>query len=253
MESASSESRNSRNGHGDTSAVALRQRDGSTGDGGVGVHDERSAGFARPEGPRRRPPGPSTHLALIVLGIAAVLMVVGTVASGLAGNSKPVPSSISVPTAKGSPLRAVGARTELSAITDDGLPPSDIVDAVALPQGATAVSGSALDNGVASYDHSLSFTVDASQQHVIEFFRYELPALHWHVLSQGPPSDGAGYQILAQHPGSDGYEWELGATVDDEAFPANSEGTADDSSTGGAASKGTTPFTLRLFEVTDDQ
>lgn len=171
-------------------------------------------------------------------------MIVGTVASGLAGGGKPVPASSSVPTAKGSPLRAVTGRTELSAIISDGLPPSDIVAAIALPSGATAVSGSALSNGIGYYDHSLGFTLRASEQDVIEFFRDELPALSWHVLSQGPPSGGAGYQIIAEHPGSDGYEWELGTTVDTETFPATS---------GGVSSAGTTPFTLRLFEVTDDQ
>ncbi len=180
-------------------------------------------------------------------------MITGTVASGLTGGGKPAPISTSVPTAKGSPLQAVGARTELSAITSGSLPPSDIAAAVAIPRGATAVAGSAVDSGVAYYDQSLGFRVAASQQDVIEFFRAELPALRWHLLSQGPPSNGPGYEILGQHPGSDGYEWELGVTVTDETFPASSNSSGTGSAAGNAASSGTTPFTLRLFEVTDEQ
>ncbi|HUC37668.1 MAG TPA: hypothetical protein VMR97_11175 [Acidimicrobiales bacterium] len=200
--------------------------------------------------PPRRPPGPSTHLALIVLAIAAGLMVVGTVAAGLTGGT-PAPVRTSTPTARGSPLRAVASGPQLSAIVAGGLPPKDIVAALALPNGTTAVPGSAVNEGVGSYDRQIGLSVPASEQDVIDFFRLELPAERWSVESRGPVSAG-GYRLLGQHPGSNGYEWEVGVTVMPETFTGGAAGSGTTASAG-PTSAGTTPVTLRIFEITNDQ
>jgi hypothetical protein len=202
-----------------------------------------------PEGSSRRPAGPSTHLALIVVGIAGGLMVLGTVAAVLTGGT-PAPLPSSTPTARGSPIRAVAARPELSSIITAGLPPDDVLASLALPRGTRVISGSAVDNGIGLYDHAVGFSVSASEQDVIEFFRAQLPSERWHVLSEGPASVRSDYQIVSQHPGSNGYEWELGVTVMPETFPVSPQDPT--SSRVGPSSSGTTPFTLRLFEVTDE-
>ncbi len=199
-----------------------------------------------------RPPGPSTRPALIVLGVIVVIFALGFVLEIVSGSqSRPTASPASIVTARGAVLHAVPARPLLSAITTPGQPPDDLLNALAVPRGATVVTGSAVDRGVELYDRSLRFEVPASEQDVISFFRAQLPALHWRRLSQGPTATGSGYQILEQHPASDGHEWEIGVTVSPTAFtaPVPSSGAA----TPGAPvpPEGTTSFTFRLFSVSD--
>lgn len=196
--------------------------------------------------PATRPPGPSTRPALVVVGIALVLMIGGAVAAGLTGgpSTKPSRSGAAV-TAKGSPLRAESATKALSAITSESLPPSDILAAVALPVGSSFSPGSVLDNGVGLYDRSIGFDVAASQSDVIAFFRAQLRSELWHLLSQGEVAGTNQYRIVGQHPGSNGYEWEIGVTVMPETFTSSSSNSS-------TRSYGTTPFTLRLYENSYD-
>ena len=197
-----------------------------------------------PGGPeRRRGPGPSTRPALIVLGLAIGLFVAGAVAGGLVaqgGGSSPLARS--VPTARGAVLHAVPAREALRGIISTGQPPDDLVAALAVPAGSTPVPGSATDRGVGLYDRSLQLQVGASEAAVISFFRAQLPFEQWRVVSEGPVSGGPEYRVIAQHPASDGREWEVGATVSATVFP---------NSGAGGTPTGTTPFTLRLFALSD--
>jgi hypothetical protein len=215
-------------GSGPTSVVGARRNDHGPGPGPSGA-----------EGPARRPPGPSTRPALIVLGLILLLFFLGLVLEIVSGSqSRPTVAPTSIATARGAVLEAVPARPLLKAITTVGQPPDDLLNALAVPRGATPVPGSAVDRGVELYDRSLRFEVAASEQDVISFFRAQLPAQHWRRLSQGPAAKVPGYQILEQHPASDGHEWEIGVTVSPTAFAPAS--TAD-----------TTSFTLRLFSVSD--
>jgi hypothetical protein len=182
---------------------------------------------------------------MIVLGLTLVLAMVGVGLEVLSGSqSRPTPSPTRIATARGAVLHAVPARPLLSAITVAGQPPDDLLNALAVPRGATPVPSSAVDKGVESYDRSLRFEVAANEHDVISFFRAQLPALHWRRLSQGPTGTaGTQYLILEQHPASDGLEWDLGVTVSPTFFGGQSApaGTA----------TGTTSFTLRLYSVSD--
>jgi hypothetical protein len=180
---------------------------------------------------------------LIVVGIAALVLIVGGIGAALtsSGNARP-PSVHSLPTAAGATITAVPGRSALGPIISGGEPPDDILNVVALPKGTTVKGGSATDNGVGLYDRSLTLTAPVTEQRVIDFFRAELRALKWQVISQGPPPHGAaGYEIVGQHPSSDGYEWEVGVTIAPTTF-----------GTGARAAIETTAFTLRLFAVTGD-
>jgi hypothetical protein len=194
-------------------------------------------------GIRERTPGPSTKPALIVVGIAALVLLTGIIGAALTSSgSAQAPAVHRLPTAKGATITATPGRHTLAPITTGGQPPSDILDAVALPKGTTVTTGTATNNGIGLYDHSLSFTVPVSDQRVIDFFRAELKALKWQIVSQGSPPHGtAGYRIVGQHPSSDGYEWEIGVTVAPTTFGSGA-GQAVDS----------TPYTVRLFAVTDN-
>jgi len=204
------------------------------------------------EAPRRRPPGPSTKPALIVLGLTGLLFVLGVTLEVLSGHqSRPSPVPASIVTARGAVLHAVPARSLLKSITNTGEPPDDLLNALAVPRGATPVPGSAVNRGVELYDRSLRFQVPATEQDVISFFQAELPALHWRRLSQGPAAKAPGYQILEQHPASDGHEWEIGVTVAPTLFDGNSSASGTSASGTSVPSTGTTPFTLRLFVEAD--
>jgi hypothetical protein len=204
-------------------------------------HQPPDATGGRPRSPR--PPGPSTRPALIVLGIALALLIAGTVASGLAGSQGGAQPKHSAITAKGSPLQAEAAKPSLSVISSAGAPPTNVLNALTLPVGSKVKPGTATNAGLGPYDRSLSFVVADSEQKVIDFFHVQLHADLWSSMSEGPPRNGPGFQIIAQHPGSDGYEWELGVTVMPETFPP--------SAGAGVASTGETPFTFRLFQVPD--
>jgi hypothetical protein len=214
----------------------------------VGARSGHGPGPGAPvaEGSGRRPPGPSTKPALIVLGLILVIFLLGLVLELLSGSqSRPTAAPTSIATARGAVLHAVPARPLLKAITVVGQPPDDLLNALAVPRGATPVPGSAVDRGVELYDRTLRFEVPASEQDVISFFRAQLPAQHWRRLSQGPAAKVPGYQILEQHPASDGHEWEIGVTVSPTAFSSGP------TARGPAPSADTTSFTLRLFSVSD--
>jgi hypothetical protein len=204
-----------------------------------------------PDPRRRRLPGPSTKPALIVLGLTAFLFVLGVVLEILSGHqSRPTPSPTSIATAPGAVLHAVPARPLLKVIVSPGQPPDDLLNALAVPTGATPVASSAVDRGVELYDRALRFEVPATQHDVIAFFRAELPALHWRQLSQGPAAQATSYQILDRHPASDGHEWEVGVTVSPTFFPSGTSHSGV-SPSGTSAAGDTTDFTLRLFVVSD--
>jgi len=200
-----------------------------------------------PSGPGRRPPGPSTKPALIVLGLTLMLFLLGVGLEVLSGSqSRPTPSPKSVVTARGAVLHAVPARPLLGAIISSGQPPDDLLDAIAVPRGSAPVPSSAVSQGVETYDRSLRFEAPATEQDVISFFRAQLPFEHWRRLSQGAAAKvPGGYLILEQHPASDGLEWDLGVTVSPTFFGALSTGSS-------APASGTTSFTLRLYAVSDD-
>jgi hypothetical protein len=218
-----------------TTAVDAR----SNGHNGHGNGNRNGPGSDAAPVARRRPPGPSTKPALIVLGLTVFVFLVGVGLELLSGSqSRPTASPTKIVTARGAGLHAVPARPLLKAIITTGEPPDDLLNALALPTGATPVASSAINRGVESYDRSLQFEVPATQQDVITFFRAQLPAQHWTRLSQGPTgSAGTQYLILEQHPASDGNEWDVGVTVSPTFF--------------GAQTSGTTSFTLRLFSVSD--
>ena len=224
--------------------------------GGAVTVDARGNGHGEadrrplPAAPRRRPPGPSTKPALVVLGLTVFLFLLGATLEAVSGHqSRPTPVPTSIATARGAVLRAVPARPLLTAIVSVGQPPDDLLDALAVPRGSAPVAGSTTDRGVELYDRSLRMEVAATQQDVIAFFRAQLPAQHWRRLSQGPDSNGPGYLILEQHPASDGHEWEIGVTVAPTVFGGTPSATS--TAGAGASSTGTTAFTLRLFAVSD--
>jgi len=192
--------------------------------------------------PPKGMPGPSVKLALIVVALAVFIVILGLIALAFTG-TKPVAAPTSIKTAKGSPLAAIPAATDLAPMISGGEPPDDIVNAIALPKGS--IPGATYNNTQAAqgYDEQRLFTVDTSQQNVISFFEAELPSLGWHLQSKGPARNQNGYEVLAQRAGSDANYWQIGAVVSPTTFPTS----------GAGAKSGVTQFEIRLFQISDSE
>lgn len=226
------------------------------GSGGNGARRDGDGGSGNGHGPLRpglgrlpgsgRPPGPSAKPAAVVFGIILVLFVVGFVADQLSSSphtrtpSHPAPPSRPVPGTGG--LIAEPAAPLLAPVVTDREPPTNVVSALVVPEGTAFVPGSASQQGLGLFDATVHLQVPAPEQDVITFTRAELDAGQWQVLSAGPR--GGGYQFVAQHPGSDGYEWEVGFTLSATAFTSTVPGVS-------APAGGVTPIALRLFAISD--
>lgn len=165
---------------------------------------------------------------MIVAGLAVGL----TRGAGIGGGSAPAgypppPSLAPQPVAPYfAPVRA------------NGEPPSDVLDALVVPTGSSAVATSNYDRGSGPYDRGVSFTAPASANQLLNFFRYELAANHWSNRTEAPARGGPGTQVLARHKSSDGFYWQVGVTV--RHPPGQSAGSAS-----------TNQFDIRLLQSTE--
>ena len=152
--------------------------------------------------------------------------------------TKPTATSTASHSVKGTSLKAIAAAHSLAVIEQDGEPPANILDAITLPVGAK--EGAATDPGAgSSYDQQVQYTVDASQEAVLTFYRAELHAFGWQVVTSGAATNTPGQQIVGQLAGDDGFYWQLGVIVAPSTFSAS--GTTD-----------ITRFTLRVLQVDDE-
>jgi hypothetical protein len=187
--------------------------------------------------PRR---GPGLRPALVVVGIAGVLVLgFGTLAAVTGGSGPTAPPSRPSKVA-GSSLTAVPAKAVLTPIERPGTPPADIVDNLTVPKGAAAHSHRDLNTSSTQYDEQMGFSVDASEAAVVAFYKADLRAEGWNVFNVGAASGHQGaVEVLAQKASSDGWYWEVGAVVSPTTFGHSGTGQ-------------TTDFTLRLFQESDE-
>ena len=139
---------------------------------------------------------------------------------------------------KGSSLRAVSADKQLAVIESNGQPPANVLAAITLPVGA--VRGVPTNPGQGStYDQQVDFSVDASQEAVLSFYKTEMSDLGWRTVTSGPATRQPGQQMVDQIAGDDGFYWQLGVIVAPSTF--TNGGTTD-----------VTSFELRLLQVGDE-
>jgi hypothetical protein len=201
--------------------------------------DERTA----PE-PLRPPTagGISMRPAMIVLGLAVLILIV-FVTIGILSSQAPVPVRVSgAPSAvPGTTLRAEPAAGLLSPIVEAGEPPANIRNAVAVPVGSRRLSHQ--DNSAdaaGQFDSQVVFRSDDSQDALLAFFAADMKLQGWQVFDRGPAANDPGaLEILGKLAGSDGYYWEVGATVSPTTFVA------------GGPPHGQTDFTIRLLQEED--
>jgi hypothetical protein len=174
--------------------------------------------------------------ALVVLGIAVAIVLVGTVASALDSGRAPAPTVHHVTIPDGTVVPLVPGRTALRSIVSAGQPPADIIGNLAVPAGSPAVRTVDVDQGVSQFDRTVSFTGHLATDQVADVYRTLLPRLGWKVIYDGAQArqQGPGSEVLAKRGSGDGFYWEVGVVVSP------------------TTSTGTTPFSLELFELSDD-
>ncbi len=193
--------------------------------------------------PLRPPPraGFNMKAAMIVPGIGLLILVLFVGAGFLTSNSvqetRSSTSSFAVP---GTPVRAVPAVHDLKVITVSGQPPGNILNAVSIPLGAKRVSFVNNTQSAQQYDAQISLKVNESQAALEAFYKSVMKKQGWQIFSTGPADhDPGAFDILGKKAGSDGFFWEMGAVISPTTFGA------------GAPARGTTPFTVRLFQQPD--
>jgi hypothetical protein len=181
--------------------------------------------------------------AMIVFGLAALIVVVfvtiGIVTSQSPTSVRHSATAVAVP---GITLRAVPAAGLLSPIVAAGEPPANILNAVSVPAGSVRVSHLDNSGGAGQFDSQVVFRSDDSQEALLGFYAADMKLQGWQVFDRGAAANNPGaFEVLGKLAGSDGFYWEMGATIPPTTFPA------------GGPPRGVTPFTIRLFQVPDPE
>jgi hypothetical protein len=193
-----------------------------------------------------RPPTPggfSIRPAMVVLGLA-VLIVGAFVTLGILSSRSPAPVKTSgAPSAvPGSTLRAEPAADALRPIVGSGGPPSNIVNAVSVPVGSVRISHENNAAGAGQFDAQVTMRSGDSQGALLAFFAATMHQEGWQVFDKGAAANNPGaLEVLGKLAGTDGYYWEMGATIPPTKFGR------------GAPPSGETDFTVRLLQQNDDQ
>jgi len=179
--------------------------------------------------------------AMIVPGIGLLILALFIGAGFLTSNPvqpiKPSTGAFSVP---GTPLRAVPAVNDLKVIAISGQPPGNIINAVAVPEGATRTSYQNNSAQAQEYDAQITLRADESQAAVDNFYQKDMKKQGWQIFSTGPADHVVdGLEILGKKAGSDGFYWEMGAIISPTSFGA------------GTPATGATSFSLVLVQEPD--
>ncbi len=210
------------------------------------VHDAETRLAEPAEAEPLRPPTPggfSIRPAMVVLGLA-VLIVAVFVTLGILSSHSPAPVKTSgAPSAvPGSTLRAESAAGALQPIIGSGEPPSNIINAVTVPVGSVRISHQNNAAGAGQFDAQVTLRSTDSQGALLAFFAATMHQEGWQVFDKGAAANDPGaLEVLGKLAGTDGYYWEMGATIAPTTFGH------------GAPPSGETDFTVRLLQQNDDQ
>jgi hypothetical protein len=179
--------------------------------------------------------------AMIVFGLAALILVVFiTIAIVTSQAPAPIKHSAAAVGVPGVTLRAVPAAGLLAPIVTDGEPPNNILNAVSVPVGSVRISHENNTAGAGQYDEQVTFRSDDSQAALLAFFAADMKLQGWQVSDQGTArNDPGALEVLGKLAGTDGYYWDMGATINATTF------------TPGGPARGVTHFTVRLFQESD--
>jgi hypothetical protein len=210
------------------------------------LHDTDSRLAGQPEDEPLRPPTPggfSIRPAMIVVGLAVLIVAVFVTLAILSSHSPaPVKTSAAPSVVPGSTLRAEPAADALKPIVGSGEPPSNIVNAVSVPVGSVRISHQNNAAGAGQFDAQVTLRSADSQGALLAFFAATMHQDGWQVFDKGAAANNPGaLEVLGKLAGTDGYYWEMGATIPPTTFGH------------GAPPAGETHFTVRLLQQNDDQ
>jgi hypothetical protein len=174
--------------------------------------------------------------ALIVLGIAVFIVIAGVVASALDSGSSPTLTLKSVTIPDGTVVHLTPATVAMKKIISAGEPPADILGNLAVPTDSTFSHYINSDQDETQFDRTVSFHTGLASQQVVDVYRTLFPKLGWKVIyaGSGAERDSNGTEVLAKKGSGDGFYWEAGVVVDP------------------TTSSGSTPYSIELFELPDD-
>ncbi|HEV3212757.1 MAG TPA: hypothetical protein VGZ03_05100 [Acidimicrobiales bacterium] len=181
---------------------------------------------------RRAPtPPPARTVSIVpaaaVLGIAVLTLGVFGLLNAFASSST---TSTTAPTIYGG--LALGRTTAFAPWTRSGALPADVASALLVPAGARALGAVTTGGGGAGqFDREDRFVVAAPRARLLGFYRSNLIARGWAVISTSGTATGSA-EVLFQKAGSDGVYWEAGVTAS-------------------AATPTSATYTFRLFQVSD--
>ena len=153
--------------------------------------------------------------ALIVLGLAVVILLGGVAAAALSSSSNPTFSIRQVTLDDGTAVHLVPAIVKLHAIVDNSEPPADIISNLGIPQESTVTGILNSDQHTAQFDRTVKLSSQLAQPQVIEAYRRMLHALAWKIIYEGPAPQGVpgATEILAKLGSRDGFYWEVGVVA----------------------------------------
>jgi hypothetical protein len=153
--------------------------------------------------------------ALIVLGLAVVILLGGVAAAALSSSSNPTFSIRQVTLDDGTTVHMGPATVKLHAIVNNSEPPADIIGNLGIPQESTVTGVVNADRHTAQFDRTAKLSSQLAQPQVIEAYRRLLHAAAWKIVYEGPAPQGApgATEVLAKLGSSDGFYWEVGVVV----------------------------------------
>jgi hypothetical protein len=172
--------------------------------------------------------------ALIVLGIAVFIVVLGLVASAIGSGGGGTTLAVDTITVSGGTVvHLTPANQAMKSIFSSGQPPADIMNDLAVPTGSKVLQTVSNDGDVSQFDRTVDFQSDLSSDEVVATYRALFPKMGWHVQSDGPYKQDATL-VLGKKASNDTFYWEAGVVVSP------------------TTSAGTTPFSIEVFEVDDE-
>jgi hypothetical protein len=108
--------------------------------------------------------------------------------------------------------------------------------------GSVRVSHQDNSGGASQFDSQVVFRSGDSQAALLSFYAGDMKVQGWQVFDRGAAANDPGaFEVLGKLAGSDGYYWEMGATISPTTFRP------------GGPPRGVTMFTVRLFQVPDPE
>lgn len=173
--------------------------------------------------------------ALIVLGLAVVILLGGVAAAALTTTSNPTFRIQHVTLSDGTTVNLVPGTTGLHRIVSNGEPPADIIGNLGILRESSVTGSIDSDQNTAQFDRTVKLTSKLAQPQVTEAYVKMLTASGWKIIYQGaaPQGTAGATEVLATHGSSDGFYWEVGVVVSP-TTPA-----------------GSTPYSIEVFQTPD--